>query len=140
MVLRQPLLEELIVYLRLARVCRERMETPVADRMLILGGGCAALLDLQSISRFCRQQIVTRNPGHQLARFPDFSAALRDPDFGVLLGRLAKKHPPDASAELLKQYDQSFPWTRASFSSDTEMAAAALGVDAAWIDACFGTD
>lgn len=138
--MRQPLLEELIVYLRLARACKDRMQMPEADRFLIIAGACASLLGMNSIARLCRQQVVGRNPGHQLARFASLDEALRDAGFQTLLGQLMKKHPPDAAVELARQIASPFRKSREDFDSDTGFAAAAFGVDPEWLDECFGDD
>jgi hypothetical protein len=136
--IRQPLLEELVVYLRLARACKDRMRLPDADRYLLIAGSGAQLLGLRSVARLCRQQILGRNPGHHIARFDSFAAALHDPDFQTLLGQLVKKHPPEAAGDLLRTLGEPFRAGRAGFASDTEFAAAALGVDPEWLEECFG--
>jgi hypothetical protein len=136
--IRQPLLEELALYLRLARVCRERMQLPEADRFLTIAGSCAWMLGLRSIGRLCRQQILGRNPGHQVARFGSFGEALHDPDFQTLLGQLVKKHPPDWAEEQLRGSGLAFRAVRSEFASDTGYAAAAMGIDPEWLEECFG--
>ncbi len=139
-VLNEPLLEELIVYLRLGRVCRERNEVPQSDRFMTIAGACAWMLGIYSVSQFCRQQIIGHNPGHFVARHPHFGSALHDPDFQALLGQLVRKYPPDEAAQLLKKFNQPFSAKRDDFPNDTAFAAAAVGVDSEWLDACFGTE
>lgn len=137
MVHRSRLLEELIVYLRLARASRERMEIPVADKYLVIAGVAAWTLGVPSIPALCRQMILGHNPGHRLGRFPDFGAALQDPDFQSLLQRLVSKHPPDEAALQLARMSQVFTWNREDFASDTAYAAAALGLDPQWVEEHF---
>lgn len=136
--IRQPLLEELVVYLRLARACKDRMRLPDADRYLLIAGSSAQLLGLVSIARLCRQQILGRNPGHHIARFESFAAALHDSDFQTLLGQLVKKHPADEAEDQLRALGEPLPAARSGFASDADFAAAAMGIDPEWLEECFG--
>jgi|GEM_PF-5768873 len=134
------MLDELVVYLQLARACKERMETPNAVRFLTIAGCCAWMLELHGISRLCGQQIAGFNPGHQAARFDHFGAALNDHDFQTLLSQLTKKYPPEVAADLARKYRLPVLPERSGFDSDLAYAAAAFGVDPEWVEEYFGDE
>ena len=58
--------EQLGIYLHLARASDQRRRPLVRDRLLILAGAIAAEIDLDAVAAYCRHQVLLHNPHHLL--------------------------------------------------------------------------
>ena len=129
---------ELILYLRVAQAFKNRLQMSDRDRALVMAGTCASVLQMNPIADFCRQLVLQHNQGHMLRKYPSFTEALQDPDFGVFLKQVRRKLSPEtaeAQIVLLEYYCDVLP---SDYETKTEYAAAVMGVDAVWVKDHFG--
>lgn len=132
--------QELILFLRLARAFKERSKLPDRDRALVMAGTCAALLEMNSIAKLCRAQILQHNHGHMIRKWETFSIAIEDGDFQSLLRQIRKKLPEDRAEELLAEFDYRCPVRKSDHDSNESFAAAVMGVDIDWLSEHFGDE
>jgi hypothetical protein len=131
------LLDELVLYLRLAQAFRERLQMPDRDRALVLAGSCASLLKMPVVANFCRQLILQNNQGHMLRRWDSFDAALKDDDFHIFLKQLAKRLSLERAEAILREFRFECDVRREDYKSDFEYVAAVMGVDFEWLQEHF---
>ncbi len=131
-------LKELIVYLRVAQAFKNRLQMSDRDRALILAATCASMLKMNSIANFCKQMVLQNNRGHMLRKYETFHDALEDPDFGVFLKQVRRKLSfVDAQAKL-SAFEYFCDVRESDYETDTEYAAAVMGVDPDWLEDHFG--
>lgn len=129
---------ELILFLRLSQAFKKRRQMSDRDRALVIGGTCAALMQMKSIASFCRAMILQNNRGHMIGKWETFSDAIEDGDFQTLLRQVRKKLPEDKAHELLEELEYECEVRKESCKTNEEFAAAVLGVDVEWLSENFG--
>jgi len=130
--------DELVLYLRVAQAFKNGLQMSNRDRALVLAGTCATLLQMTSIADFCRQLVLKNNHGHMLRKYENFEAATQDPDFGVFLKQVRRKLSPEAAEAHLSKLDYHCDVRPTDYSTQSEYAAAVMGVDAEWLNDHFG--
>jgi hypothetical protein len=133
-------IDELGIYLHLARAFWRKKQMPDRDRLLVLGGVTAAKLDLLPISLYCRSLILQNNPGHMVRRWQSLSIALHDEDFLHFLKQLKRRFPSEKAESILSGFGVMTANERSTYYSDAEYAAAVLGVDLDWLRENYESD
>lgn len=95
--------QALAAYVQLALLSHEKGQRPARDRFLLLAGACACRAGLLAAAEGCRQIIVAGSPGHQLAGYDTFPAAMRSADFRLLVERWEKRFSYEVVEHLLLQ-------------------------------------
>jgi hypothetical protein len=131
------LLDELVLYLRLAQAYEKHLQMPDRDRALVLAGGCAGLLKLTAVDGFCRQLILQNNQGHMVRRWKSFAEALKDDDFHVFLKQLARRLSVERAEAALRELRFECDVRRSDYASDFDYVAAVMGVDPDWLSRNF---
>ena len=129
---------ELILYLQVAQAFKNRLRMSDRDRALVLAGTCASLLQMKPLADFCRQLVLQHNQGHMLKKYPSFGDALKDPDFGVFLKQVRRKLTLEQAESHIVSLDYECDVLASDYATESEYAAAVMGVDAAWIVDHFG--
>jgi hypothetical protein len=120
--------EQLGLYLHLARAAQLRRQPLVRDRLLLLAGALAARLpDLGPIAQCCRERILRHNPGHMVSRWPTLAEGIRQPELAELIGQILRRYNPEQAERLLGQLGIERGAERSAYFSDGEYAAALLG-------------
>ena len=120
--------EQLGLYLHLARAADLRRQPLVRDRLLLLAASIAMGIEgLAPLAEFCRTKILEHNPGHMLGRWPTVAAGLAEPELGSLIVQLARRYGPEQAEQLLVQLGIERGAERSAYFSDGEYAAALLG-------------
>jgi hypothetical protein len=130
--------QELILFLRLAQAYKSRRMMQDRNRALVMAGTCAALMEMKSIAKLCRAQILQHNQGHMLRKWESFSEAIEDGDFQALLRQIRRKLPEERAEELLEELDYRCDVRKADHQTNESFAAAVMGVDAQWLREHFG--
>jgi hypothetical protein len=120
--------EQLGLYLHLAKAAELRRQPLVRDRLLLLAGVIAAQLPgLAPIAACCRAKILAHNPGHVLDRWPTIAAGLGEEELATLVAQLARRYGPEQAEQLCVQLGIERGAERSAYYSDGEYAAALLG-------------
>ncbi len=119
---------QLGIYLHLARASERRMRPLVRDRLLVLAGVTAAEMNLPAVAAYCRQKVLSHNPGHMLRRWPTIEQALKDDRFTHLTRQLLRRYPAEKAERMLNNLGIIMGRERESYYSDLEYAAALLGM------------
>jgi hypothetical protein len=120
--------EQLGLYLHLARAAELRRQPLVRDRLLLLAGVIAVQLPgLSPIAACCRAKILAHNPGHVLDRWPTIAEGLAEEELATLVTQLARRYGPEQAEQLSVQLGIERGAERSAYYSDGEYAAALLG-------------
>lgn len=130
--------DEMIGYLKLSQAYRARSMVPDRDRALVLAAVQACHLQMHPLAELCRKMILQNNPGHMLRRFECVADAVEDADFDTFLKQVRRKIPRENINAVLSQLDYQCDLKKTDFASESEFAAAVLGLDVAWIKENFG--
>jgi hypothetical protein len=90
-------------YGQLAVLSHRKRQALVRDRFLLLAGVEAYQAGWPEVGARCRELLLASNPHHQLAKFSDLAAALRDPGFQQLAAQQQKHCLPERAEHLLHQ-------------------------------------
>jgi hypothetical protein len=120
-------IDDLAVYLHLARASQRRSRLLVRDKLLVLASVAAARRRLDHVAQYCRQEILAHNPAHLLGRWPSLASAMEDVDFQVYLRRLKQLYPLEKAEHLLGVLGIELARERELYLDDHEYAAALLG-------------
>ena len=131
------LLDELILFLRLAQGFKERLLLQDRDRALVLAASCAQLNQMPTIAEFCRRLILQNNHGHMVKKWTSMAFALKDADFIHFLKQIRRKLPVEAAEGKLIEIGYECDVKRSDYDNDTQYVAAIMGVDAEWLDEHF---
>ncbi|MDB4777973.1 hypothetical protein OAG68_00790 [bacterium] len=137
-VLMVEIVNELVLYLRLAQAFKQKRRMPDRDRALVLAGTCAAILEMKSVDDFCRKIILQNNHGHMMKRWGSFAEAIRMEDFGIFIKQLQRRFPIERAENFLMQLKYQCDVVRDDYESDEAFAAAVMGVDYDWLTENFG--
>jgi len=129
---------ELILYLRLSQAFKERRKMQERDKALVIGGTCAAIMEMKTIAKFCRSVVLQRNRGHMLKRWETISEALEYEDYQLLLKQIKKKLPEETAIELLEDFDYRCTVKKTDHKTNESFAAAVLGIEYKWLVENFG--
>ena len=132
------LLDEMVLFLRLAQGFKERLLMQDRDRALVLAASCASLYQMPSVAEFCRRLILLNNHGHMVRKWSSMAAALEDADFVHFLKQIRRKLPVEAAESKLIQTGYECDVRRDDYENEKEFVAAVMGVDADWLDENFG--
>jgi hypothetical protein len=122
------IVEQLGIYLHLARAAELRRQPQVRDRLLLLAGVLAAEHeDLRPIAECCRERILQHNPGHLVARWSTLAEGVASEELAPLVTQLARRYGPERAEQLLAQLGVERGAERSAFFSDGEYLAALLG-------------
>jgi hypothetical protein len=130
--------DEMVGYLKLAQAYRSRSMLPDRDRALIVAAVLACHLQMYPLAELCRRMILQNNPGHMLRKFHCVADAIRDADFDTFFKQVRRKIPRENITGLLEQMEYRCEVRKSDFTSESEYAAAVLGLDVAWIKENFG--
>jgi len=132
------LLDELILFLRLANGFKDRMMLLDRDRALVMAASCAALHQMHDVAEFCRQLILQNNHGHMVKKWNTMAEALADADFIHFLKQIRRKLPVEVAESRLVETGYECDVKRDDYSSDSEFVAAVMGIDSDWLKDKFG--
>jgi hypothetical protein len=120
--------EQLALYLHLAKAAELRRQPLVRDRLLLLAGAMAANMPgLAPIAAACREKVLAHNPGHLLGRWPTMAEGLATPELASLVVQLSRRYGPEQAEQLVARLGIERGAERAAYFSDGEYAAALLG-------------
>jgi hypothetical protein len=120
--------QQLGMYLHLARAAELRRQPLVRDRLLLMAGALAASIpELAPIGECCRERILQNNPGHMVARWPTLAEGLAQADLGGLVAQVSRRYGPEQAEQLLAQLGIERGYERSAYFSDGEYAAGLLG-------------
>lgn len=120
-------MNELAVYLNLARASERRHRLLVRDKLMVLAAVAAHRLGLVDVADYCRQTVLLHNPGHLVRRWPSIAIALDELDFQVYVKRLAQAYPLERAEHMLDLLGIETRSARPLYYTDREYAAAILG-------------
>jgi hypothetical protein len=120
--------EDLGMYLHLARASAARKQPWVRDRMLVIAAAAASQMKLPAVAAFCRQQILENNPGHLISRFTTVERALASGRFQHFYDQLLRRYPREKAEHMLESLGIQIAREREAYFSDQEYAASLLGV------------
>ncbi len=126
-------IDELSVYLHLARALWRKKKMSDRDRVLILAAVTSELLRMPFISDYCRQLVLENNHGHMLRHWESVADALGDPDFLHFFKQVKRRFPLEKAESLLNEFGVDRANERSTYYSDAEYAAAILDVDLEWL-------
>lgn len=129
--------EQLALYLHLARASQMRQRLLVRDRLLVVAGAMAADAGLGRIAAFCRHKILEHNPAHMMRRWDDFPAALEDEEFRQFHRQVARRFPREKAEQMLQSLGIQLANEREAYYSDEEYAASIWGVTGEHLDDMF---
>lgn len=119
-------IDDLAIYLHLARASERRCRPLVRDKLLVLASVAAARRRLDEIAQFCRQKILARNPAHLVGHWPSLAIALEDHDFLIYLRRLNQLYPLEKAEHMLDMLGIELARERHLYQDDQEYATALL--------------
>ena len=134
----EGILDELVLFLRLAQGFKQRLKLQDRDRALVIAASCAAVNRMPSIAAFCRQLVLKNNAGHMLRRWSTMDLALQDPDFIHFLKQVRRKLPVEGAEGMLIETGYECDVRKADYSTDKKYVAAVMGLDSEWLDDHFG--
>jgi hypothetical protein len=132
--------EEMVAYLKLAQAYRSRSLLPDRDRALLLAAVNASLLQMHPLAELCRKMILQNNHGHMLRKFESVAEAIHDSDFQAFAKQIRRKIPFEKAQLIMADLDYTVSIRKSDYGTESEYAAALLGVDVAWIKAHFGDE
>ncbi len=121
-------IDQLALYLHLARASELRRRPLVRDRLLVIAGSLAAESKLPRIAALCRMKVLEHNVGHMLRRLDNFSIANDDADFQKLLKQLRRRFPAEKAEQMLQSLGVDRTGERDAYYSDEEYAASIWGL------------
>lgn len=125
--MREPI-QLLGIYLHLARNTDQRQQLLQRDKVLVMCGMLAAQMNLPSVDRYCRAQILRHNPGHMVRRWPSFAIALHDADFQHFLKQIQRRYSLETAERMTAELGIEIgSGEREAYYTDEEYAAAILG-------------
>ncbi len=133
-------IDQLSLYLHLARLAGKRRQMSDRNRFLVLAAVQAARGQLTEIAAYCRHLILETNPGHMFRRWDAVSDALDDEDFQHLFKQVSRRFPIEKSESILNQAGIDRSNERATYYSDAEYAASIMGVEFEWLKDNFGSE
>lgn len=122
-------IDDLAVYLHLAKAAWKKLQMQDRDRLLVIGGAFASEIGLPSIAQYCRLLILRNNPGHMVRKWPNFRLAMEDGDFLYFIKQVHRRFPIEKAESMLEGLGIDRANERATYYSDLEYAAAILGLD-----------
>lgn len=131
------LLDELVLYLRLAQAFEKQLQMSDRDRALVLAGSAAGLLKIRPVAGLCRELILRNNQGHMVRRWVDFESALREDDFHVFLKQVARRLSVERAEAALREMGFECDVKRADYPTELEYVSAVMGVDPDWLEKNF---
>ncbi len=132
------LLQELILFLRLAQCFKDRLKLQDRDRALVLAASCASVNQMPSVAEFCRRLVLQNNHGHMVRKWDSMAMALGDADFIHFLKQLRRKLPVEVAESKLVEFGYQCDVRREDYQDDTDFVAAVMGVDSEWLNEHFG--
>ena len=132
-----PDIENLAVYLHLARASELRRRLLVRDRLLVIAGALACEVGLPRIAALCRAKILEHNPAHLVRRWRDFVTAIGDSEFQQYHKQLARRFPAEKAEQMLQSLGIEWANERAAYFDDEEYAASIWGLTSGELDALF---
>ncbi len=132
------MLNELVLYLRLAQAFKDRLQMSDRDRALVIAGSCAEQNQMFAISEFCRQLILQNNHGHMIRKWPSIGHAMHDDDFLHFFRQVRRRLPVERAESQLAELQYQCDVCREDYDSDEAFAAAVMGVDIQWLRENFG--
>lgn len=132
------LIEQLAVYLYLARASDRRSRQLVSDRLYLLAGELAVQGGWLPVAAYCRQQILQHNPHHLLQRWPTIQAARGHEDYESLLALLIRRYPLERAEMMLQTLGVDRAAERQCYDSDQEYAASLCGMSQDEMERRFG--
>lgn len=131
-------IEQLGIFLHLARASELRRRPMISDRLLILAGSIAAEMNLDAVAAYCRHQVLQHNPHHLVRRWSDLAEALGHQDFQFHRARLQRRYPFEKAEQMLDSLGIQVANERNAYFSDLEYAAAILSTTPAALNEQFG--
>lgn len=128
-------LNELSIYLHLARAAELRRRPLERDRLLVIAASKAMAAELPRIAAWCRRTVLAHNPGHMLRRWERMSDAVADGDFQQLLVQLERQFPREKAEQMLHSLGVDRANERAVYYDDEEYAASIWGLAPAQLEA-----
>lgn len=122
--------EELAIYLHLARASQQRGRPLVRDRLLVLAGVRAAGLGLDRVYQLCRRRILIHNPAHLLHDFARLPPPGADERLDALLAQLERKFPREKAEHMLRSLGIQLAGERATYRDAEEYALSLLDATA----------
>lgn len=135
-----PVFDEMAAYLKLAQAYRSRSLLPDRDRALLLAAVNASLLQMHPLAELCRKMILQNNPGHMLRKFESVAEATKDSDFHAFAKQIRRKIPYEKAGLIMADLDYQINIRKSDYTTESEYAAALLGVDVAWIKEHFSDE
>ncbi len=132
------ILNELVLYLRLAQAFKQKLQLPNRDRALVLAGTCAAILEMHPIDDFCRKLILSNNHGHMMKRWRSFGEAIHQEDFQIFLKQIRRRFSVERAESLIDELGYECDVTQSDYDSDEAYASAVMGIDYEWLNEHFG--
>lgn len=120
--------DDLAVYLHLARANERRHRHLIRDKLLVLAAVAAARRQLDPVAQFCRQKVLMHNPAHLVGRWPSLATAMIDQDFQYYVRRLGQMYPLEKAEYMLAALGIEMARERELYQDDNEYAAALLGI------------
>jgi len=79
---------DMLAYVHLAALARQKGQLPGRDKFLVLAASAACHAGWPDVARRCRSLILEHNPAHLIGRFESVAAALRSEEFQPLVKQL----------------------------------------------------
>ena len=127
------LLDELVLFLRLAQAYKQKLLLLDRDRALVAAASCAQLNQMPAVAEFCRQLILQNNHGHMVRKWNSMEEALEEPDFTHFLKQIQRKMPTEVAESKLLEIGYSCDVKREDYQDDEQFVAAVMGVDSEWL-------
>lgn len=131
-------IDQLGMYLHLARASQLRRRPLVRDRLLVIAGAIAAKASLPRVAALCREKILQHNHAHLVGRWETLRDALADDEFLQFLKQLERRFPSEKAEQMLHSLGIHMANERQTYFSDEEYAASIWGVTLADLDEQFG--
>ena len=122
-------MQNLGIYLHLARASQRRNRPHVRDRLLLLSAAVAANQNLHKLSAYCRAEILKHNPQHMIGKWATVEEALLDEELLTLLKRIRSAYTAERAEQLLHTLGIDMTNERDAYYSDQEWAASILDLD-----------
>lgn len=132
------LLDELVLYLRLAQAFKDRLQLSDRDRALVIAGSCAEQNQMLTISEFCRQLILQNNHGHMIRKWPSIGHAMNDDDFLHFFRQVRRRLPLERAESILAELNYQCDVQAGDYDTDEAYVAAVMRVDLEWLREHFG--
>jgi hypothetical protein len=126
-------LEEIVLFLKLAQAFKARLQLSDRDRALVIAASCAANYQMDAVAEFCRQLILQNNRGHMLRKWATMHEALKDDDFLHFLRQVKRRLPVERAETLLVEFGYRCDVQLSDYANETAFVAAVMGVDGDWL-------